>query len=259
MSILAAIINKKIERVKCSKTSTPLNELKRLTKDLAMPKDFRSSIKGNDGKIKIIAEIKKASPLKGLIREGFDHIKIASIYERKSVDAISVLTEEDFFCGHLSYIEAVKNVTSKPILRKDFIFDEYQIYESRANHADAILLIAAILDKNQAKEYLHIADELGLYVLFEIHDESDLEQALLADVEIIGINNRNLKTLAINLATTIRLKEEIPEGKITVSESGIKDKEDVIKLKDVGIDAMLIGTSLMEAKDIGKKIDEMLV
>ena len=152
----------------------------------------------------------------------------------------------------------VKDITSKPILRKDFIFDEYQIYESRVNHADAILLIAAALEKNQAQEYMHLAKELGLHVLFEVHDEDDLEKALSIDADIIGINNRNLKTLKIDLSATFRLKKEIPKDKIVVSESGIRTRDDVIKLQNAGIDAMLIGTSLMEAADIGKKIDELI-
>ncbi len=143
-------------------------------------------------------------------------------------------------------------------MRKDFVFDEYQIYESRMNHADAILLIAAALEKNQAQEYLHLAKEIGLHVLFEVHDEDDLEKALSIDADIIGINNRNLRTLKIDLSTTFTLKKEIPKDKIVVSESGIKNRDDVIRLLDAGIDAMLIGTSLMEAEDIGKKIDELI-
>jgi indole-3-glycerol phosphate synthase len=259
MSVLDTIVKKKAERLQYAKSAIPINELKKLIQDIDETRDFRTAIKRNGEKIKLIAEIKKASPSKGLIRKDFDPIKIASIYDKKDVNAISVLTEEDFFQGHISYIKAVKDITSKPILRKDFIFDEYQIYESRVNHADAILLIAAILDKNQAGEYLHLAKELGLYVLFEVHDEDDLEKALLIDADIIGINNRNLKTLKIDLSTTFRLKKDIPKDKIVVSESGIKDRSDVTKLQDSGIDSMLIGTSLMEAEDIGKKIDELMI
>lgn len=258
MSVLDSILKKKTERLEYAKSSLSIHEIKERLRDIDKTRDFRSAVKRNGEKIKLIAEIKKASPSKGLIRKEFDLIKIASIYDEKPVSAISVLTEEDFFQGHLSYIKMAKDITPKPILRKDFIFDEYQIYESRVNHADAILLIAAILDKNQAEEYLHIAKELGLYVLFEVHDEGDLEKALLIDADIIGINNRNLKTLKIDLSTTFRLKKDIPKDKIVVSESGIKNKNDVIKLEEAGVDAMLIGTSLMEAEDIGRKIDEMI-
>jgi indole-3-glycerol phosphate synthase len=209
-------------------------------------------------KIKLIAEIKKASPSKGIVRRDFDHLSIARIYEEKAVNAVSVLTEEDFFQGSLAFLPEVKNVLTKPVLRKDFIFDEYQIYESRAYEADAILLIASILDRNQAVEYLHLAGELGLSVLFEVHDFKELETALVTGSDIIGINNRDLKTLKIDINTTFNLKKEISPNKIVVSESGIKTREDVKKLEDSGIDAMLIGTSFMEAEDIGKKIDGLM-
>ncbi|GER93840.1 indole-3-glycerol phosphate synthase [hot springs metagenome] len=258
VNILNTIVRKKAEKLNLAKSTAPINELKKRIYDIDKTRNFADAVKKTDKKIKLIAEIKKASPSKGLIRKDFDPIKIASIYDKKPVSAISVLSEEDFFQGNLSYIKMVKDVTSKPILRKDFIFDEYQIYESRANHADAILLIAAILEKNQAEEYLHLAKDLGLYVLFEVHDEDDLEKALLIDADIIGINNRDLKTLEIDLSTTFSLKKDIPKDKIVVSESGIKNRNDVLKLETIGIDAMLIGSSLMQAKDIGKKIDELL-
>lgn len=258
MNILTKIADKKAERLQYCKGIISIHELKSRLQELDKTRDFKSAIRRSSENIKLIAEIKKASPSKGLIKKEFDHIKTALIYEEKPVSAISVLTEEDFFQGHLSHIKAIKEATSKPVLRKDFIFDEYQIFESRANHADAILLIAALLDKNQASEYLHIAKELGLYALFEIHDEEELQKAILIDAEIIGINNRNLKTLTIDLSTTLRLRKDIPKDKIIVSESGITHRHDVITLQNAGIDAMLIGTSLMEAADIGKKIDELI-
>lgn len=258
MDTLNTIVKKKAERLKAAKSAVTINELKNRLQDMDKARDFRNAIKRNDKKIKLIAEIKKASPSKGIIRKDFDAAKIASIYDRMSVNAISVLTEEDFFQGHLLHIKTVKDIASKPILRKDFIFDEYQIYESKANHADAILLIAAILQKSQAEEYLHLAKELGLYVLFEIHNEDDLEKAFSAKADIIGINNRCLKTLKIDLFTTLRLQKDIPKDKIIVSESGIKSRQDVYMLQDAGIDAMLIGTSLMQSHDIGKKIDELM-
>jgi len=258
MDALNTIVKKKTERLKAVKSAVTINELKNRLQDMDKTRDFRNAIKRNDKKIKLIAEIKKASPSKGIIRKDFDLIKIASIYDKKNVDAISVLTEEDFFKGHLLHIKTVKDIASKPILRKDFIFDEYQIYESRVNHADAILLIAALLDKNQAEEYLHLAKELGLYVLLEVHDEDDLEKAFLINADIIGINNRSLKTLKIDLFTTLRLKKDIPKDKIIVSESGIKSRQDIYMLRDAGIDAMLVGTSLMQSHDIGKKIDELM-
>mgnify|MGYP001571005099 FL=1 len=257
MGILEGIVAKKKERLNHAKSLVPLKDLKSRIADAGKPRDFTSAIKRNHiGKIKLIAEIKKASPSKGVIREKFDPVEIAAIYGKKA-DAISVLTEEDFFRGRLEFISAVKTITTIPLLRKDFIFDEYQIYESRANEADAILLIAAILSKNQAEEYLHLARELGLSVLFEVHDLKELEMALSVNAEIIGINNRNLKTLEIDLNNTFTIKKEIPSDKIIISESGIKNRDDILRLESAGIDAVLIGTSFMEAKDIGKKIEEL--
>lgn len=257
MSVLQKIVEKKKERLSYAKGMVSLPELRSRIMDIGKPRDFRKAIKKLNGHIKLIAEIKKASPSKGVIRWDFDPVKIARIYEEKAADAISVLTEEDFFSGDLNYISSVKKIVTRPVLRKDFIFDEYQIYESRANGADAVLLIAALLDRLQAEEYLHLCKELGLAVLFEVHNHGELEKALHADTDIIGINNRDLKTLVVDLNTTFLLKKEIPDGKIAVSESGIRAREDAQRLEDAGIDAMLIGTSLMESKDIGKKIDEL--
>lgn len=259
MGILQDIVTKKKHKVENAKSCRSIRELKAAITDIEKPIDFRSAIKQTaDEKIKLIAEIKKASPSKGIIREHFDPLSIARIYEEKRVHAVSVLTEEDFFRGNLQFIKEVKQVLTKPVIRKDFIFDEYQIYESRTNQADAILLIAAILEKNQAAEYLHLSRELGLSVLFEIHNFEELEMALFIKCDIIGINNRDLKTLKVDIQTTFDIKREIPSGKIVVSESGIKTIEDVNKLREAGIDAMLIGTSFMEANDIGRKIDELM-
>ena len=258
MNVLKNIVARKIERVDDAQCRLTLAEIKKRLADLERPRDFREAVKRGPGPIKLIAEIKRASPSKGLIRSNFDPLQIASIYEANPVSAISVLTEEDFFQGHLSYLRRVRQVTSKPLLRKDFIIDEYQLYESRLYGADAVLLIAAILDKRRAGEYLQLASELGLSVLFEVHNDADLEKAFYVDADIIGINNRDLNTLAIDLTTTLRLKSVIPSGKIIVSESGIRTRQDVVTLQDNGIDAMLIGTAFMEASDIGKKIEEML-
>ena len=259
MDVLATIMQKKAARLANSKNSVSLQELKRaIADDANEARDFKSALSAGKGEIRLIAELKKASPSKGMIRPVFDPAEIASLYERKRVSALSVLTEEDFFQGSLSYLRTVRDVSSKPILRKDFIFDDYQIYESKAHRADALLLIAAALERNQAQEYLHLAAELHLGVLFEVHDEEDLEKALLVKAEIIGINNRDLRTLKIDLSTTLRLKQEIPEDRIVVSESGIRNRDDVVTLMDAGVAAILVGTSLMAAKDIGAKIDELM-
>jgi indole-3-glycerol phosphate synthase len=255
MSILRKIVEQKKERVSYVKSITPLASLKNTIRNIPKAKDLAKVLKRNNSAIRLIAEIKKASPSKGLIRADFSHTVIASVYEAKKVDAISVLTEEDFFQGKLEFLEEVKKIVSCPVLRKDFIFDEYQIYEARAKKADAILLIAAILELKQAEEYLHLAQELGLSVLFEVHDFAELEAALRIKAPVIGINNRNLKTLAIDLNTTFELKKEIPGDLTVVSESGIKTRDDVLRLEAAGIDAMLVGTFLMESQDIAEKID----
>ncbi|HMK56509.1 MAG TPA: indole-3-glycerol phosphate synthase TrpC [Dissulfurispiraceae bacterium] len=257
-NILTNIVVRKIERVADAQCRLSLAEIKKRLPDLEPSRNFRQALRRGQGPIRLIAEIKKASPSRGLIRGDFDPVQIARAYEDNRVDAISVLTEEDFFQGHLSYLQRVRQFTTKPLLRKDFIIDEYQLYESRLFGADAVLLIAAILDRKQAGEYCKIAEELGMAVLFEVHDGEELEDALSIGAGIIGINNRNLKSLAIDLSTTLRLKERIPAGKIVVSESGIKSRGDVLTLEGGGVDAMLIGTSFMESPDIGKKISELL-
>jgi indole-3-glycerol phosphate synthase len=254
--MLDKILERKKERLSHAKSKTPAGELKERIRDLGRPRDFGHAIKRGDGKINLIAEIKKASPSKGLIREDFNPAEIAGIYDRKA-QAISVITEEDFFQGDLKYLKDAKTVSKRPVLRKDFIIDDYQIYESRAAGADALLLIGAALERTQAGEYLHLAKELGMAVLFEVHDLGELENALGAGAEIIGINNRDLKTLDIDLETTFRLKKDIPQENTVVSESGISRREDIKRLDDGGIDAVLIGTSFMEAADIAARVEEL--
>lgn len=259
MGILSEIVSKKKERLKDIKARLSIIDLRAKISNIEKTKDFKAAIKRlPEEKIKLVAEIKRASPSRGIIRKDFDCLSIARIYEEKAVYAVSILTEEDFFHGSLNFLSAVRKVLTKPILRKDFIIDEYQIYESRANEADAILLIATILDKNQASEYLHLAEELRLSVLFEVHNFKELEMALSIDTGIIGINNRDLKTLQVDVNTTFELKKEIPSNKIVISESGINTRGDVKRLGYAGIDAVLVGTTFMEAKDIGKKIDELI-
>jgi len=257
MSVLAKIVNRKKERISEDKAKKPMAEIRAMIHDMPPPLDFRRALAREGGQIRLIAEVKKASPSKGLIRHNFDHRAIAAVYKEKEVDAISVLTEEDFFQGSPAFLTDVKDIAELPVLRKDFIIDEYQIFEARANRADAFLLIAALLEEGQASEYLHMATELGMNVLFEVHDFDELEMALKIPAPIIGINNRNLKTLQVDLDTTFALKQEIPADRIIVSESGIRTRDDVIRLENAGIDAMLIGTSLMESSNIGKTIDEL--
>jgi indole-3-glycerol phosphate synthase len=258
MSILQKIIERKRERLHSMKAKISLSEIKSMASGIEKLEDFKAAVKKAKGRIRLIAEIKKASPSQGVIRKNFDPLAIASVYDKKDVDAISVLTDEDYFQGKLEYLGMVNGITTKPILRKDFIFDEYQIYESKAYKADAILLIASILDRNQAADYLHLANELGLSVLFEVHDFKELEMVLMIDADIIGINNRDLKTLRVDFNTTLKLRKEIPPHKVIVSESGIKTRDDVLKLEDASVDAILVGTVFMEADNIERKINELL-
>ena len=256
MAILDEILRRRKERLATEKGRWPAGEIRSRIGDAEAPRDFYGAIKRKNG-INLIAEVKKASPSMGLIRADFDPARIAAIYRERAA-AVSVLTEEDFFQGSLSYLEVVKKASGRPVLRKDFIFDGYQIYESRAAEADAILLIAKILGHTQAGEFLAMAAELGLGVLFETHDLKDLEAALRLDAPVIGINNRNLDTMKVDLETTFALKSEIPGGKIVVSESGIGNRADVLRLADAGIDAVLIGTSLMKSPDITGKIEDLM-
>ena len=210
------------------------------------PRGFRSSLLAYPG-VSVIAEVKKASPSKGVIRADFQPVDIAKNYHKNGAQAISVLTDVDFFQGSLLYLMQVREAVPLPILRKDFIIDELQIREAHLHGADAILLIAAILDLRQMKDYQACAAEYGMDVLVEVHDEWETEQALLAGSELIGINNRNLKTFSVDLETTFRLKKLIPSEIPVVSESGLKTVEDFRRLKKEGVKAALIGETLMRA------------
>lgn len=205
-------------------------------------RDFKKAFLGE--KIGVIAEIKKASPSKGVIVENFNHCEIADIYEEMKVDAISVLTEENFFQGSISYLKDVSERVSRPVLRKDFIVDEVQLYEAKAFGADAVLLIAGVL-KAKLEYFYAMSKKIGLYSLVEVHDEEELELALKCGAGIIGINNRNLKTFNVDIGTTERLAKHIPADRIVVSESGIEDFEDVKRLKAAGVKGLLIGESFM--------------
>lgn len=209
-------------------------------------RDFKGAL--NKKNISIIAEVKKASPSKGIIREAFDPASIAAVYQETDMDAVSVLTERRFFQGQDEYIKAVRNVNSKPVLRKDFIIDEYQLCQSRAKGADAVLLIAAVLEGN-LKSYYEKARELGLFCLVEVHTVEELYLALNSGCDIIGINNRNLKTFKVDLGTTEELIRGIPRGITIVSESGIKSPQDVRYLRALGVNAVLIGETFMRKMD----------
>lgn len=263
MDILKKIIKKKKLRVQESKQRIPIEILKKKAEEMSKNVSnfrFSKAIKRlPEETIKIIAEIKRASPVKGLLRD-YNVIEMSDVYDKNGIDAISVITEEDFFLGSTQYlIDIRKRYPHIPILRKDFIFDEYQIYETKILEADALLLIASILPLERAKNLYEIAKTLGLEILFEVHDREDLHKALLLDVPIIGINNRDLKTMNIDIDNTLVLKELIPEDKIVVSESGISKPFHVKKLLKAGIDAILVGTSLILSQNPAEKIKELKI
>jgi indole-3-glycerol phosphate synthase len=219
--------------------------------------DFRSFFRALDlgpDELAVIAEVKKASPSVGVILENFDPVIMAKCYDDGGANAISVLTDEQYFQGHLSYLARIRAETRIPLLRKDFIVDEIQIYESVVAGADAILLIVAALTQSELVHLLGVAEKCQLDVLVEVHDEAELERALETDARIIGVNNRNLKSFVVDLGTTARLSEEIPDGLIFISESGIKTPADARQVFEAGANGILVGESLMRADDPGEAI-----
>jgi len=232
----------------------------RIKQAVAMRKDYRdfAGALRRDKGVALIAEIKKASPSAGVIALNFDPVEIASQYAVAGAAAMSVLTDEKFFQGKLDYLRQVRETVRTPLLRKDFIIDELQVYEAVAGGADAILLIVAILDDAQLRDYRALAEHLEMAVLVEVHDETELNRALSSGAGIIGINNRDLKTFKVSLATTERLAERIPDDRIVVAESGINTRADVERVAAAGADAILVGESLMRSGNIAGKVKELL-
>ena len=261
MNILDKICETTKERIEKEKQKISLVEVRKNAesiKNLEKEKyfNFEKAI-GKKEKINFICEIKKASPSKGIIAEDFNYIEIAKDYQKAGADAISCLTEPHYFLGSDEYLKAVKETVNIPVLRKDFIIDEYMIYKSKNIKADAILLIAAVLDKYKLKDYFDIANDLGLSSLFEIHNEEELEKVLNLNPRIIGVNNRDLKTFEVDINNSVRLRKLIPNNIIFVSESGIKCREDIKNLEENKTSAVLIGESLMTKKDKEKEIKKL--
>lgn len=258
-TILNKIVEHKKKEVQNRKKEVPLGIIKnRLASEQFPIRDFKKALK-NNGRVSIIAEIKKASPSAGFIRPGFNHISIAKEYGKAKVDAISVLTDRHFFHGSLDFIREVKEITNVPILRKDFIVDSYQIYESKLYGADAVLLITSILTLAELKDHLQLAKELNIQCLVECRNKDEINKAISAGAGIIGINNRDLATSSIDLGRFSGLRKLIPKNLVVVSESGISSSGDAAKMKAEGADAMLVGTSIMESDNIVKKIEELRV
>lgn len=249
--ILDEIVEKRKIQLEREKAAADIETVKKAAERLDRQCiSFKNALAKPD-RLSVISEVKKASPSKGLIQPNFDPVKIAKEYETCGADAVSCLTEEHYFQGSSEYFKAIRQAIGLPMIRKDFIIDEYQIYEARLMGADAILLIAAVLDDEKLKRFGDTAHSLGLDILAETHDESELERVLALDFDIIGINNRNLKTFEVTLETTARLAGMIPEGKVIVSESGIRDNTDMKTVRDCGADAVLIGETLMRSGNIG--------
>lgn len=257
MSVLRLILEARSESIKRAMASVPVECLLERLKEAPPVRSFPDAIKRSNG-IKLIAELKRSSPSAGIIRVDFEPRELLIAYEASPASAISVLTEENFFGGNIQHLKLAKELTTKPILRKDFILCEYQVIEARAYGADSILLIVSALDEQMLSELLSLARNWGMSALVEVHNEGELEVALSCGASIIGINNRDLKTMQVDMSTTLRLRHMIPEGIIVVSESGIRSRDDVRMLEDAGVDAILVGESLMRSKEPTAKIRELL-
>ena len=256
--ILDDIIKNKKREVAALKKKRPLAALRRDVESLPHKKrTFFQALKKNK-KLSVIAEIKRMSPSKGIIRQDFDPVGIAREYEKAGATALSVLTDEKFFGGSGEIFKKVRRVSQLPILRKDFILEEYQVYESRLLGADAILLIAAILPVRRLERLRDISETFGLDVLFEVHTKSERDKVLSLKPQLLGINNRDLRTFEVDIHTTERLAKGLPKGVLLVSESGIQNQEDLVYLKSLGAKAVLVGESLMKETDIRLALQRLL-
>src|SRR5947208_404378 len=264
-TVLEKILENKRQEVAERKKSVPVEQLQEKIAELGRPRNFFRAVTTRSKKrLNLIAEVKKASPSAGVIRADFDPIKIAQAYEAAGADALSVLTDEKFFQGKLGYIHAIRDVVRLPVLRKDFVIDPYQVYETRAAGADAMLLIAECLETSQLIDLQILATELNLTVLIEVHDMDNLIRVRDRVIgfphksySLLGINNRDLRTFKTDLGNTLRMADLVEDRRVLVSESGINTPDDVKKLADAGVSAMLVGESLMRSPDIGAKIRDL--
>jgi len=253
--ILDKICAHKKEEIRHQMSARPLADVMEAAQSAKPPRDFRSALRAPG--IALIAEIKRASPSKGVMLENVDPVELAGLYESSGAAALSILTDEEFFKGSLNDLAVVRPSVKIPCLRKDFVLDEYQIYQARAANADAILLIVRILTDSQITDFLALARTLGMAALVETHNAAEIERALKTGAHIIGINNRDLDTFEVSLDTTFELKKRVPGGHVLVSESGIHTRDDVRRLEDGGIDAILVGEALVTSNNIQAKIYEL--
>lgn len=255
--VLEKIVVEKRKEVDAAKRARPAEALRELVAGAPPVRDFVAALREGPSP-RVIAEVKKASPSAGLIRADFDPMAIARIYETHGAACVSVLTDAKFFQGNLEYLTAVRRAISIPVLRKDFLIDRYQVLEARAAGADCILLIAECLEDCTLRELYFYASELGMESLIEIHDAENLDRVLKLEPALVGINNRNLRTLVTDLGHSISLASRVPAGCLVVGESGIHSRADVARLQAAGIHAMLVGETLLRSPDIGAKLRELL-
>lgn len=257
--ILKRILRRKAEEVVERSLALPLRELSARIEQTPSPRDFLGALEQKiaAGKAGVIAEIKRASPSCGILREDFDPAAIAASYAAGGAACLSVLTDRDFFQGEDAHLRAARAACALPVLRKDFVIDAYQVYESRVLGADCILLIVAALGDAQLTEFSGLAAHLGLDVLIEVHDSEELDRALALDIRLIGINNRDLRTFETRIDTTLDLLSSIHGDRLVVTESGIHDREDIRRLRSAGVDAFLVGEAFMRAADPGSELERL--
>ncbi len=254
--VLTKICADKRDHIDAKMRVQSLNNLKVLLEDQDKTRGFINTLKQK--KVALIAEVKKASPSKGVIRQDFDPVDIATQYETHGASCLSVLTDEPYFQGSDEYFTRIRDAVALPMLRKDFMIDEYQIYESRVLGADCVLLIMACLSDSQASDFYALASSLGMDVLVEVHDEEELMRALKFNPQMVGVNNRNLKTLDVDLQTGLNLSSMMPSNVLRVAESGINQNDDIQRFEAAGYSAFLVGESLMRQDDIGVAVKELL-
>lgn len=256
-TILDQIVATKRTEIAAAQARVPLDQVRARVASAPAPRDFFAALSGG-GPIKLIAEVKKASPSKGVIRADFDPVAIARIYEQHGASCLSVLTDEQYFQGKLEFLTAVREAVAIPVLRKDFILDRYQLWEARAAGADAVLLIAECLDDCQLRSLHNEALELGMTPLVELYEPANVSRVVEAGAMLIGVNNRNLHNFEVDLEHTLRVREQIPADRLLVAESGIATRDDALRLERGGAAAMLVGESLMRERDIGQAVDRLL-
>jgi indole-3-glycerol phosphate synthase len=256
-TILDRIVATKWEEIAAAKAAVPLANLRERLAEAPPVRDFLAALAG-EGPVRLIAEVKKASPSKGVIREDFEPVQIAETYQRHGATCLSVLTDEKYFQGSLDYLRRIRASVDLPVLRKDFILDPYQLVEARAAGADAVLLIAECLDDQNLQRLHDEAVSLGLTPLVELYDAANVPRVLAIGARLIGVNNRDLKTFDVDLEHTVRLRREVPHNRLLVGESGIRTRQDVERLAAAGVNAILVGETLMAAADIGAAVDALL-